>query len=112
MVSGANGSIPGDRLEALVLKELWGDRPLPPILAPKAVTGEQGGSTLAAAVLALEGRPFGATPGFERVDPELGIAPHRGGELPRPSRVLVTALAVGGAAAWAVLERCGLENQP
>lgn len=106
VVSGANGSIAGDRLEALVLRRVWGERDLPPIVTPKAVTGEQGGSTLATAVLALGGQRFGPTPGFERVDPELGVRPHDGSPLPQPRRVLVTGLAVGGAAAWTLLESC------
>ncbi|HWN40612.1 MAG TPA: beta-ketoacyl synthase N-terminal-like domain-containing protein, partial [Thermoanaerobaculia bacterium] len=43
IVTGASGSRPGDRVEALLLKEAWGDRPLPPVLAPKSVIGEYGG---------------------------------------------------------------------
>lgn len=105
IVSGASGTRAGDRLEALVLRRVWGDRPLPPILAPKAVAGEHGGALLAGAQLAVEGSPFGPTPGFAEVDPELGIVPHDGRALPPPTRVLATSLAAGGAAAWAVVER-------
>ncbi len=105
IVSGASGSRAGDRLEGLILRELWGDSDLPPIVAPKAVAGEHGGALLAAAQLAVEGSPFGPTPGFAEVDPELGITPHDGRPLPPPARALLTALAPGGAAAWVVLER-------
>lgn len=103
IVSGASGSRDGDRLEAALLHAVWGERSLPPILAPKATVGEYGGGFLASAVLAAGGAPFGPTPGFEEPDPELGIVPHDGRELPPPSAVLVTSLAAGGAASWVVL---------
>jgi 3-oxoacyl-[acyl-carrier-protein] synthase II len=105
IVSGAAGSRAGDRLEARVLRAAWGGSPLPPIAAPKAVTGEYGGGLLGAAVLAAAGSPLGPTPGFAEPDPELGVAPHDGSPLPPPSTVLVTSLAAGGAAAWLVLGR-------
>jgi hypothetical protein len=88
-----------------VLRAAWGGAPLPPIAAPKAVTGEYGGGLLGAAVLAAAGSPPGPTPGFAEPDPELGVAPHDGSPLPPPSTVLVTSLAAGGAAAWLVLGR-------
>jgi 3-oxoacyl-[acyl-carrier-protein] synthase II len=103
IVSGASGSREGDRLEARVLREAWGGAPLPPIVAPKAVTGEYGGGLLGVAVLAAAGSPFGPTAGFTEVDPELGIVPHDGAPSPPPSTVLVTSLAAGGAGAWVVL---------
>jgi 3-oxoacyl-[acyl-carrier-protein] synthase II len=104
IVSGASGSIAGDRLEARVLRRAWGEPPLPPLLAPKAVTGEYGGAFLGAAVLAVTGAPFGA-PGAGEPDPDLGVRVHDGSLLEPPCRVLVTSLAAGGAAAWLVLER-------
>jgi 3-oxoacyl-[acyl-carrier-protein] synthase II len=104
IVSGAAGSRAGDRLEAIVLAGAWGDRPLPPILTPKAVLGEYGGAQLIAAILALAAEPFGPTPGFSEPDPALGISPHAGGAL-APSTVLVSSLATGGAASWALLEK-------
>ncbi len=107
VVSGASGARAGDRLEALTLKAAWGERPLPPIVTPKAVTGEYGGGFLAAAVLAAAGVPFGPTSDFAEVDPELGILPHDGGPLPAPARVLVSTLAAGGAAAWLVFGAAG-----
>lgn len=105
VVSGASGARQGDRLEALTLRHAFcgSGRPLPQILAPKAVTGEYGGGVLGAAVLAAGGARFGPTAGFGEPDPELGIVPYDGAPLPPPSTVLVTSLAAGGAAAWLVL---------
>ena len=105
VVSGASGSRAGDRLEAHTLRAAWQGEPLPPVVAPKAVTAEYGGGLLAAAVLAAAGAQFGPTPGFESFDPDLRVIPHAGGPLRAPRRVLVTSLAAGGAAAWLVLER-------
>jgi 3-oxoacyl-[acyl-carrier-protein] synthase II len=105
IVSGASGSREGDRLEAALLRAVWEDARLPPVAAPKAVTGEYGGGHLAAAVLAASGAPFGPTPGFAEPDPELGIAPLDGSALAPPRVVLATTLAAGGAAAWVVLGR-------
>ena len=105
VVSGANGSVRGDRLEARVLRTLFSDVALPPVLAPKGITGEYGGAFLGAALLALADLPFGPTPGFDAPDPECGIVPHDGSQLPRAHRVLVSSLAAGGSAAWLVLDR-------
>lgn len=105
IVSGASGARRGDRLEARVLRGAWGEVPLPPVLAPKAVVGEFGGGILASGLLALEGAPFGPIPGFAEPDPGLGVTPHAGGALASPSRVLLTGLASGGAAGWLLLER-------
>ncbi len=102
IVSGASGARTGDRVEALTLQAAWGERPLPPIVTPKAVTGEYGGGFLAAAVLAAAGAPFGPTSGFAEIDPELRLVPHDGRPLPAPRRVLVSTVAAGGAAAWLV----------
>lgn len=104
IVSGASGSIAGDRCEAGFLRALWGPKPLPPVLAPKGCTGEYGGGFLASAVLTVEGTPHGPTAGFREADPALGFVPHDGSPLPRLRRVLVTSLAAGGAASWLVLE--------
>lgn len=105
VVSGGSGSLPGDRLEALTLRAAWADLPLPPVVAPLAVTGALGGGQLAAGILAIEGACFGATAGFREPDPELGVVPWPGGPFPRPvRRVLLSTLAVGGGAAWVVLQ--------
>lgn len=105
VVSGASGARRGDRLEARVLRAAWGMAPLPPVLVPKAVVGEYGGGILAPGLLALEGAPFGRTPGFAYPDPDCNVTPHGGGARAIPARVLLTGLAAGGAAAWLVLER-------
>jgi 3-oxoacyl-[acyl-carrier-protein] synthase II len=105
VVSGASGAREGDRLEAEVLRAAWEGEPLPPVAAPKAVTGEYGGGLLASAVLAAAGSPLGPTPGCDDADPELEMALCDGSPLPTPSVVLVTSLAAGGAGAWAVLGR-------
>jgi 3-oxoacyl-[acyl-carrier-protein] synthase II len=105
VVSGASGARRGDRLEARVLRAAWGEVPLPPVLVPKAVVGEYGGGILAPGLLALEGATFGPTAGFAEPDPETGVKPHGGVAREIPSRVLLTGLASGGAAAWLVLER-------
>jgi 3-oxoacyl-[acyl-carrier-protein] synthase II len=102
IVAGASGSVGGDRVEALMLREAWGDLLLPPVLAPKGVTGEYGGGFLAAAVLSASS-PSGPAAGFREPDPELGLAPYGGPPLPVPSTVLVTSVAAGGAASWLVL---------
>ena len=105
IVAGASGSRAGDRLEARTLNLAWADRQLPPVVAPKGVTGEYGGGCLAAAVLAACGEPFGPTAGYRLFDPELDIVPHDASSLPGVRRVLMSSLASGGAASWLVLER-------
>lgn len=103
IVSGASGSRLGDRLEALTLAAAWESRPLPPVVAPKGTLGEYGGGFLAAGLLAAAGERPGPTAGFAAIDPELGLVPWTGGDLPTPRRTLLTALASGGAAAWTLV---------
>ncbi len=108
IVSGASGSRAGDRLEALTLAAALSasGHELPPILAPKGVTGEYGGGFLAAAVLAMLPAPAALAdrssedPPFEP-DLELGITPRAWG--PLAGTVLISSLAAGGAAAWLLL---------
>lgn len=104
IVSGASGSLRGDALEGAVLRSVWNEAPLPPVLVPKAVAGEYGGGILAGGVLAAAGAQFGRVAAFETPDPGLMITPHDGSLLDPPRRVLVSSLAAGGAAAWVVLE--------
>jgi 3-oxoacyl-[acyl-carrier-protein] synthase II len=104
IVSGASGSPAGDRLEAAVLRHAWGNLPLPPIVAPKAITGEYGGLHLAAAVLLVAGLWSEGFPSLEDPDPACGVTLHTGSLAPGRRRALVSALAAGGAAAWLVLE--------
>jgi 3-oxoacyl-(acyl-carrier-protein) synthase len=105
IVSGASGSRLGDRLEAQVLREAWGTRPLPPVVAPKAVTGEYGGAFLAAAMLAAEGKGAWDGSWYAEADEACGMAPHAGPIPDRARTILVTGLAAGGSASWLVLER-------
>lgn len=108
IVSGASGARGGDRLEARVLRAAWGEAALPPVLAPKGVTGEYGGGFLAAAVLAaagVAGVDSAPTAGFGEPDPDLGVTPHDGRPLPPPRALLASSLAAGGAACWLILGR-------
>jgi 3-oxoacyl-[acyl-carrier-protein] synthase II len=104
IVSGASGSVAGDLLEGRVLQEAWASAPLPPVLAPKGVTGEYAGGFLASAVLATQPVRFGPTARSGGPDPATGVIPHDGRPLPNPRRVLASTLASGGAAAWVLLE--------
>jgi 3-oxoacyl-[acyl-carrier-protein] synthase II len=105
IVSGASGARRGDRLEAETLAGAFGAEHVPPVVTPKGVVGEYGGGLLASAVAATQGAAFGRVTTLENHDPALPVAPHDGSALPAPRRVLVSALAAGGSAAWAVLER-------
>jgi 3-oxoacyl-[acyl-carrier-protein] synthase II len=106
VVCSASGSRHGDRYESEMLRALW-PTALPPLLTPKAVIGEYGGGTLAAAIAFLHGRYLGAPQGGFAADPELDVRPHHGPLARPPARVLVDAVATGGACAFAVLERPG-----
>jgi 3-oxoacyl-(acyl-carrier-protein) synthase len=103
VISGASGSRAGDRLEGLVLNSAWGTGGLPPVVTPKAWTGEYGGVFLGAAVLAGLGARSGPASSFGAVDPEIGIRPVPGAG--PATRALVTTLSAGGPASWLVLER-------
>ena len=104
MVSGASGSLRGDRLEAGLLRTLF-DGSMPPVLAPKDVFGAWGGGFLAAAILAASGRTSAPVSGFRELDPELALRPVTDARPLTPRRTLVSATATGGAAAWVVHER-------
>jgi 3-oxoacyl-[acyl-carrier-protein] synthase II len=100
VISGASGTRAGDALEAAVLRRAL-PRPVR-VLAPKAVHGEYGGGTLAAALLALAGGEFARPPACDQPDPALGV--RLGDGAGAPHRVLLSALAAGGVAAWTVLD--------
>lgn len=103
IVCGASGSIAGDRLEGQMLHSVWEHGSMPPVIAPKAVTGEYGGGFLAAAVLAAQGRWFPA-PTAGQPDAEIGVRLTDTAPTSPPRRTLVTSCAAGGAAAWVLLE--------
>jgi len=105
IISGASGSISGDRLEAWVLKKAWKGKKLPPILTPKGITGEYGGAFLGAAVLAASGNPMIPFPSFENLDPELNILPHDGSRLEKIHKTLITSLGSSGTGSWLILEQ-------
>ncbi len=73
------------------------------MIAPKGVTGEYGGGFLAAGLAVAAGARPGPTAGLREPDPELGLSPWTGGELAAPRVSLLTALASGGAAGWALV---------
>jgi 3-oxoacyl-[acyl-carrier-protein] synthase II len=104
VAAAAGGTRDGDRLEAGILRSLFGDA-LPPLLAPRGVLGAWGGAALAAGVLAASGRGAPETPGFAQEDSALGVRPYAAPSLPPPRRTLLASLSAGGAAAWALLER-------
>ena len=107
VVSGASGGRDSDQLEAEVLRAIWPRSEvdtLPPVFVPKAHTGDYGAGVLAGIALSLMGGEACATPGFSEPDPELDVTPFSGGALVKPNRLLVSCLAVGGSAAWLVLE--------
>lgn len=101
VVSGASGRRAGDALDAAVLRAALPHGPR--VLVPKAVHGEYGGGTLAAALLALGPTEFAFPAACDRPDPRLGIVPAHGCIAARS--VLLSALAAGGAAAWTLLDQ-------
>ncbi|MBL9079106.1 MAG: hypothetical protein JNL08_16500 [Planctomycetes bacterium] len=100
VVSTASGARHGDALEARILRRTFAA--LPPVLVPKAVHGEYGGGTLATALLALGGLDVARPAACDQPDPALGVVPVHGRV--QAHRVLCSALAAGGAAAWTILE--------
>ena len=71
VVSSASGARRGDALEAEVLNLSLPHAPR--IVVPKAVTGEFGGGTLAAAMLAIAGAEFQKPIGCTDLDPERNL---------------------------------------
>lgn len=104
IVSGAAGSRQGDRLEAEILHRVWRHASLPPVLAPKAQTGDFGGGFLAAAILAAAGKYRGQPAGDFQMDPELRMPVLQGTLSTAPRRTLITAPASGGPYGWLILE--------
>jgi len=102
VVAGASGSRAGDRLEARLLRELWPSE-RPSVVAPKAIVGEYGGGFLASCPLPL-GPQLELAPLGYALDPELDPGLAHGVTLDRKQRVLCSALAAGGSAAWLLLE--------
>ena len=102
IVCSAGGLPEADRLEARLIREVWAQEDLPPILVPSATAGSHGGALLGGAVAAAAGANYGPTPGFGRRDPEAAVVPHDGRRLPHAKTVLMTVCAPGGSAGWAL----------
>ncbi|MGK0204018.1 MAG: 3-oxoacyl-(acyl-carrier-protein) synthase [Planctomycetota bacterium] len=101
VISAASGARRGDALEAEVLRLALPE--MPQVLAPKSVTGEFGGGTLGAAMLALMGTNFGKPQGCTRSDPSIGIELASGAI--HASHILCSAHAAGGVSSWLTLSQ-------
>ncbi|MFN3241179.1 MAG: beta-ketoacyl synthase N-terminal-like domain-containing protein [Planctomycetota bacterium] len=101
VVSAASGAVRGDALEAQVLAAALPHAPR--VLAPKAVTGEFGGGTLAPAILALQGARFAVPVGCNHPDPMLEVRLEAGPA--HAQRLLCSAHGAGGVSAWILFER-------
>jgi 3-oxoacyl-[acyl-carrier-protein] synthase II len=101
VVSGASGVPAHDQLEAAVLARALPRRPF--VTASKALHGEFGGGTLATAMLALAGAEFARPAACTRPDPRHGVTLGNGRH--QAHRVLLSALAAGGVAAWTILDQ-------
>ena len=96
VISSASGARRADALEAEVLRLALPHQPR--ILAPKAVTGEFGGGTLAAAMLAIAGADFAKPLSYSEPDPELNVC-LEGGPV-TANNLLCSAHAAGGVSSW------------
>ena len=101
VISSASGARRGDALEAEILRTVLPK--LPQVLAPKSVTGEFGGGTLGAAMLALIGTNFGKPQGCTQPDPNIGIELADG--LIHAQHILCSAHAAGGVSSWLTLSQ-------
>lgn len=101
VVSAASGARRGDALEAELLRHVLPN--VPRVLTPKAVTGEFGGGTLAAAMLALGGSDFALPEGCGQPDPTLNIRMQPGPVV--TNRLLCSAHGAGGVSSWIMLEQ-------
>ena len=105
--ASANGTKKGDALEAAALHALF-DGSLPPVVATKGIFGEYtaaGALQLVAALLALRDQTLHDSAGFETVDPELNLTPHRAPRKANLRNILVSSLSAGGGVVCAVVSR-------
>lgn len=104
--ASANGSVKGDRVEAMAVEELFGTEI--PVVATKGTFGEYaagGGLQVAAAMVALGDQALPASVGFESVEDGCGLAVVRS-RMERPLRhVLVNAFSAGGGIVSTVLSK-------
>lgn len=101
VVSAASGARRSDALEAQLLHQTLPT--LPRVVTPKAVTGEFGGGTLAAAVLALRGASFALPAGCTQPDSQINI-PLTSGPIVA-QRLLCSAHGAGGVSSWLMLQQ-------
>ena len=104
--ASANGTKKADSLEAAALQAVF--EKLPPVVATKGIFGEYtaaGALQLIAALLALRDGTLHDSVGFETVDPELNLTPHRGQEKADLRNILVSSLSAGGGVVCAVVSR-------
>jgi 3-oxoacyl-[acyl-carrier-protein] synthase II len=101
IVTGASGSVMGDRTEAALVAEFPSAINAREVLSPKFLVGEYAGGFIASAMAAARGQRVAVASGFE-INPELGLSPGAGGIGPKPT--LIVSTAAGGAAAWLVVE--------
>ena len=105
--ASANGTKKGDALEAAALHALF-EGSLPPVVATKGMFGEYtaaGALQLVAALLALRDQTLHDSAGFETIDPELNLTPHRGPQKANLRNILVNSLSAGGGIVCAVVSR-------
>ncbi|MFN7966513.1 MAG: beta-ketoacyl synthase N-terminal-like domain-containing protein [Acidobacteriota bacterium] len=101
IVSGASGSVRGDRTEAMLVADLNSAINAREVLSPKFLVGEYAGGFVAAAMAIARGCRVASAPNFE-VDPELRIVPSECDG--SPGRTLIVSTAAGGAAGWLAVE--------
>ena len=103
VVTGASGSLDGDRADARLVCALFGEGRT--VVAPKAVAGECGAAPLLAAVQVAAGLPPPRCPPIDVSESDLGVLPYTEGGWNPPERTLCVTLAVGGSCAWFGLEK-------
>jgi len=103
--ASANGSLAGDRLEAIALRQLFRTA-IPPVIATKSYFGEYAGAGalhLATAAIAMRRQWVPASLGFERAESGLELPVNKVGR-PHPMRnILVNSLSAGGGIICAVI---------
>lgn len=107
--ASANSSVKGDRLEALAIRHLFGEK-VPPVVAAKGYFGEYaaaGAVHFATAVLAVRNQTLPVTLGFERGDEGVSL-PIVTEQRQMPIRhMLINSLSAGGGTVCAVISRHG-----
>ncbi|MFA6958011.1 MAG: beta-ketoacyl synthase N-terminal-like domain-containing protein [Thermoanaerobaculia bacterium] len=103
--ASANGSVNGDRVEALALDELFGNS-CPSVVATKGIFGEYaagGAAQIASAVMALRDQRLPATVGFDRAEEGVSIPVTRASVQAGVKHLLVNSISAGGGIVSAVI---------